>query len=140
MHQCNGSKVTVILLKRLILPIGGVALGRVCTCSLRSRLVSLVVTRLSTAEGPNTSEGGREGPTDQKTDLKPMASLMHFTALRRAVLYCSSLVCYALHKTTSTWGEPGQKWRMRNGSRVQPEIGHGQRLKYFLYLLPSTRD
>ena len=34
-----GSKVTVILLNGLILPIGGVALRRVCACSLRSRLV-----------------------------------------------------------------------------------------------------
>ena len=34
-----GSKVTVVLLKGLILPIGGVALGRVCACSLLSRLV-----------------------------------------------------------------------------------------------------
>ena len=42
MHQncISGSKVTVILLKGLILPIGGVALERVCACSLRSRLVS----------------------------------------------------------------------------------------------------
>ena len=31
----------VILLKGLILPIGGVA-GRVCACSLRSRLVQIV--------------------------------------------------------------------------------------------------
>ena len=35
----SGSKVTVILLKGLILPIGKAALGRVCACSLRSRLV-----------------------------------------------------------------------------------------------------
>ena len=33
------SKVTAILLKGWILPIGGVAWGRVCACSLRSRLV-----------------------------------------------------------------------------------------------------
>ena len=32
-------KVTAILMKGWILPIGGVALGRVCVCSLRSRLV-----------------------------------------------------------------------------------------------------
>ena len=40
-HQncIRGSKVTAILLKGWILPIGGVALGRVCACSLRSRLV-----------------------------------------------------------------------------------------------------
>ena len=40
-HQnpISGSKVTVILLKGWILPIGGVASGRVCACSLRSRLV-----------------------------------------------------------------------------------------------------
>ena len=33
------SKVTGILLKGWILPVGGVASGRVCACSLRSRLV-----------------------------------------------------------------------------------------------------
>ena len=40
-HQnpISGSKVTVILLKGWILPIGGVASGRVCVCSLHSRLV-----------------------------------------------------------------------------------------------------
>ena len=35
----SGLKVRVILLKRLILPLGGVALGRVCACSLRSIFV-----------------------------------------------------------------------------------------------------
>ena len=35
----SGSKVTVTLLNGWIWPIGGVALGRVCVCSLRSRLV-----------------------------------------------------------------------------------------------------
>ena len=42
-HQdpITGSKVTTILLKGMILPIGGVASGRVCACSLRSRLVYL---------------------------------------------------------------------------------------------------
>ena len=34
-----GSKVPAIYLNGGILPIGGVALGRVCACSLRSRLV-----------------------------------------------------------------------------------------------------
>ena len=40
-HQnpISGSKVTAILLKQWILPIGGASLGRVCACSLRSRLV-----------------------------------------------------------------------------------------------------
>ena len=40
-HQnyISGSKVTAILLKGWILPIGGAASGRVCACSLRSRLV-----------------------------------------------------------------------------------------------------
>ena len=44
-HQnpISGSKVTAILLKRWLLPIGGASLGRVCACSLRSRLVSLYV-------------------------------------------------------------------------------------------------
>ena len=36
----SGSKVTAILLKGWILPIGGIASGRVCACSLRSRLVN----------------------------------------------------------------------------------------------------
>ena len=39
-NHITGSKVTAILLKGWILPIGGVASGRVCACSLRSRLVS----------------------------------------------------------------------------------------------------
>ena len=41
-HQnpMSGSKGTTILQKGWILPIGGVELRRVCTCSLRSRLVS----------------------------------------------------------------------------------------------------
>ena len=40
-HQnpISGSNVTAILLKQWILPVGGALLGRVCTCSLRSRLV-----------------------------------------------------------------------------------------------------
>ena len=38
-NRISGSKVTVVLLKGLILPIGWVALGRVCACSHRSRLV-----------------------------------------------------------------------------------------------------
>ena len=40
-HQnpISGSKVTTILLKQWILPIGGASSGRVCACSLRSRLV-----------------------------------------------------------------------------------------------------
>ena len=39
-HQnpITGSKVKAILLKRWIWPIGGASLGRVCACSLRSRL------------------------------------------------------------------------------------------------------
>ena len=48
-HQNSiiGSKVTAILLNRWVLPVGGVALGKVCACSLRSRLVSLVVFKRS---------------------------------------------------------------------------------------------
>ena len=44
-HQnlISGSKVTAILLKGWILPICGVAWGRVCVCSLCSRLVSMAV-------------------------------------------------------------------------------------------------
>ena len=36
-HSISGSKVIAILLKGLILPIGGIASGRVCAFSLRSR-------------------------------------------------------------------------------------------------------
>ena len=36
----TGSKVTSILLNGWILPIGGASSGRVCSCSLRSRVVS----------------------------------------------------------------------------------------------------
>ena len=38
-NPISGSKVTAILLKGWIWHIGGVALGRVCACNLRSRLV-----------------------------------------------------------------------------------------------------
>ena len=40
-HQirCIGSKVTAILLNGWILPTSGASSGRVCACSLRSRLV-----------------------------------------------------------------------------------------------------
>ena len=43
-HQnpSSGLKVTTILLKGWILPIGGVALGRVCACSLHSRHADLL--------------------------------------------------------------------------------------------------
>ena len=40
-NRITGSKVMAILLYGWILPIDGVASGRVCACSLRSRLVSL---------------------------------------------------------------------------------------------------
>ena len=42
-HQnpISGSKVTAILLKGWILPVSGASSGRVCVCSLRSRLVSI---------------------------------------------------------------------------------------------------
>ena len=43
-HPISGSKVTAILLKGLIWPIGGAASGRVCACSLRNRLVLIVAT------------------------------------------------------------------------------------------------
>ena len=47
-HQntISGSNITVILLKGWILPIGGVASGRVCACSLRSRLVFCMISLL----------------------------------------------------------------------------------------------
>ena len=38
-NRASGLKVTAILLKGWISPIGGVALGRVCACSLCSWLV-----------------------------------------------------------------------------------------------------
>ena len=40
-NRITGSKVTAILLCEWILPIGGASSGRVCSCSLRSRLVCL---------------------------------------------------------------------------------------------------
>jgi hypothetical protein len=43
-YCCIGSKVTAILLNGWILPTGGVSSGRVCACSLRSRLVKLAFT------------------------------------------------------------------------------------------------
>ena len=42
-HPISGLKVMAILLKGWILPIGGVASGRVCACSLCSRLVTIAV-------------------------------------------------------------------------------------------------
>ena len=45
-NRISGSKVTAILLKGWILPIGGVALGRVCACSLCNRLVYLLTSLL----------------------------------------------------------------------------------------------
>ena len=38
-NHITGSKVTAILLNGWILPIGGASSGRVCSCSLRIRLV-----------------------------------------------------------------------------------------------------
>ena len=38
LNRFIGSKVTAILVNRGILPSGGVASGRVCACSLHSRL------------------------------------------------------------------------------------------------------
>ena len=40
LNRFIGSTVTAILVNGWILPSGGVASGRVCACSLRSRLVS----------------------------------------------------------------------------------------------------
>ena len=45
-HCISGSKVNVILLKGLILNIGGVTSVRVCACSLCSRLVSIKVDKI----------------------------------------------------------------------------------------------
>ena len=45
-----GSKVTTILVNGGILPSGGVALGRVCACILRSGLVSLLSSQLNLVE------------------------------------------------------------------------------------------
>ena len=41
-NRCIGSKVTAILLNGWNLPTGGASSGRVCACSLRSRLVYIV--------------------------------------------------------------------------------------------------
>ena len=43
-NRITGSKVTAILLKEWILPIGGASSGRVCICRQRSRLVYLIIT------------------------------------------------------------------------------------------------
>ena len=43
LNRITGSRVTAILLNGWVLPVGGIALGRVCACSLRSRLVSLAL-------------------------------------------------------------------------------------------------
>ena len=53
LNPFSGSKVTAILLKGLILPMGGVALGRVCACSLRSRLVSMMLSSAPVTLGIN---------------------------------------------------------------------------------------
>ena len=47
-HQnlISGSKVTAILMKGWILPIGVVALGRVCAYNLRSRLVLMYINQV----------------------------------------------------------------------------------------------
>ena len=46
LNRFMGSKVTAILVKGGISPRGGVASGRVCACSLRSRLVfTLILTK-----------------------------------------------------------------------------------------------
>ena len=46
-----GSRVTAILVNGWIVPIGKVALGRVCACSLRSRLVFVGQSKVTTAKG-----------------------------------------------------------------------------------------
>ena len=43
-NRNTGSRVTAILLNGWTLPIGEAALGRVCACSLRSRLVYIITT------------------------------------------------------------------------------------------------
>ena len=46
-NRIVGSKVTAILLNGWVFPIGGVTSGRVCACSLRSRLVLINLLPLS---------------------------------------------------------------------------------------------
>ena len=55
-HQkpLHGSKVTAILPKGRILPIGGVASGRVCACRLRSRLALSPLVSRSAPTPPKT--------------------------------------------------------------------------------------
>ena len=57
-HQncMTGSRVTVILLNRWTLPIGEAASGRVCVCSLRSRLVFRMLSDL--IQGDNQIQRG----------------------------------------------------------------------------------
>ena len=42
-NRITGSRVTAILLNGWTSPIGGVASGRACACSLRSRLVKNII-------------------------------------------------------------------------------------------------
>ena len=42
-NRCIGSKVTAILLNGWILPNAGASSERVCSCSLRSRLVTIII-------------------------------------------------------------------------------------------------
>ena len=53
-NRITGSKVTAILVKGYILPIGGVASGRVCACSLHSRLVLMDWLWLFCSTTPNS--------------------------------------------------------------------------------------
>ena len=72
-NRISGSKVTNILLKGWILPIGGVALGRVCACSLRSMLVYIEILNL---EGhPNRITGSRVTPILLKGLILPIGGV-----------------------------------------------------------------
>ena len=51
-NHCIGSKVTVILMNGWILPTGGASSGRVCACSLCSRLVFKALALLFCVKAP----------------------------------------------------------------------------------------
>ena len=68
------SKVTAILLNGWIWPIGGVASGRVCACSLRSRLVMLGVCSLGGANPSNWSKS-KQFQATMSTPLTSVATV-----------------------------------------------------------------
>ena len=63
-NRCICSKVTAILMNGLILPTDGASSGRVCACSLHSRLVILKSVEILF---PKTSEGSFKQLSDNES-------------------------------------------------------------------------